>query len=54
MRTRAVVVIAALVGGGVLGALAPVASASPQAKVPPVCVHHALPAHLNLQVGYCP
>jgi ABC-type sugar transport system substrate-binding protein len=54
MRTRAVVVIAALVSAGALGALAPIASASPQAKVPPVCVSHPLPHHLNVQAGYCP
>lgn len=54
MRARAVVVVAALAAGGALAALAPVASASPHAKVPPVCVQHPLPHHLNVQVGYCP
>jgi hypothetical protein len=54
MRARAVVVIACAITGGVLAALAPVASAGPQAKVPPVCVHRPLPHHLNVQVGYCP
>jgi hypothetical protein len=54
MRTRAVVVLACVLTGGVLAAVAPGASASPTAKVPPVCVHHPLPHNLNLQVGYCP
>jgi len=54
MRRRAVVALAVVVTGGVLGALAPLASASPTAKVPPVCVRHSLPAHLAVQVGYCP
>ena len=54
MRTRVIVVVTALVAGGALAALAPVASAAPHAKVPPACVHHPLPGHLNLQVGYCP
>jgi hypothetical protein len=54
MRPRAVVVFACVLTAGVFAALAPVASASPHAKVPPVCVHHALPQHLNVQVGYCP
>jgi hypothetical protein len=56
MRRRATVVVALLVSGGALAAVAPFASAaSPQAKkIPAACVQHKLPAHLNLQVGYCP
>jgi hypothetical protein len=55
MRRRVTVVLAVLISGGALAAIAPLASASTsQAKVPPACVQHKLPAHLNLQVGYCP
>ncbi|MFL6240348.1 MAG: hypothetical protein ACJ735_12740 [Actinomycetes bacterium] len=54
MRRRAVIAVAVLVTGGILGALAPLASAAPTAKLPPVCLSHPLPHHLNVQVGYCP
>jgi hypothetical protein len=54
MRRRAAVALTVVACAGIAGALAPMASASPSAKVPPVCVTHPLPHHLNLQVGYCP
>ena len=54
MRKRAVVVLACVISGSVLAALAPGASAAPTRKIPPVCVHHPLPHNLNVQVGYCP
>jgi hypothetical protein len=54
MPRRAVVALAVVVAGGLLGALAPLASAAPRAKLPPVCVEHTLPHHVHVQIGYCP
>jgi hypothetical protein len=51
---RRVLALAAGVAFASFVGIAPVALAHPTAKVPAVCVHHALPKHLNVQVGYCP
>ena len=54
MRPRLVLGVVSVAVLGSLVAVAPLASASPRAKVPPVCVQKTLPKHLHVQVGYCP
>jgi hypothetical protein len=54
MRKRAVVGLVSFAVLGSLAAVAPAATAKSAVKVPPVCVKHTLPKHLNVQVGYCP
>jgi hypothetical protein len=54
MKKRLAFWLVAIVG--VLSLLVPMAAnaGDSPAKLRPLCVHHPLPANLNLQIGYCP